>query len=108
MALFSELKRRNVLRMAVLYVVAAWLIMQVAEVLIGLGVAPDSIGPATFKVLLIGFPIALAISWYYEITPEGLKLEKNVDRGESITHVTGRRMDFIVIALLSAALLLFA
>ena len=108
MGLLSELRRRNVDRMAVLYVVAAWLIMQVAEVLIGLRVVPPSIGPATFILLAIGFPISLVISWYFEITPEGLKPEKDVDRTESITRITGRRMDFIVISLLSAAVLLFA
>lgn len=94
--------------MAALYIVAAWLIMQVAEVLIGLGNFPDWVGPATLAILAIGFPIALIFSWIYEITPEGITLEKDVEPGESITHITGRRMDFIVIALLSAALLLFA
>jgi TolB-like protein/Tfp pilus assembly protein PilF len=94
--------------MAVLYVVAAWLIMQVAEVLMDLANLPDWIGPAVLALLAVGFPIALVVSWLYEITPEGLSLEKDVDRAESITHVTGRRIDFIVISLLSAAVLLFA
>ena len=94
MALFSELKRRNVLRMVVLYVAAAWLLLQVVGVLIDLDVAPVSIGPVTFKILVVGFPIALMISWYFEITPEGIKREREVERAESITHLTGRRMDF--------------
>ena len=108
MGLLSELRRRNVDRMAVLYVVAAWLIMQVAEVLISLRVLPSSIGPVTFAVLAIGFPISLIIAWYFEITPEGVKREKDVDHDESITHITGRRMDFVVISLLCAAVILFA
>ena len=108
MRLLTELKRRNVFRMAALYIVAAWLIMQVAEVLIALGNLPDWVGPAILAVLAIGFPIALVFSWVFEITSEGIALEKNVERGASITHVTGRRMDFVVIALLSAALLVFA
>ena len=108
MGAFSELKRRNVFRMAVLYVVAAWLVMQVAEVTISLRVLPPSIGPATFTLLAIGFPISLVIAWYFEITPDGLKIEKDVDRSESITHITGRRMDFVVIAVLAAGLILFA
>lgn len=108
MKLVSELRRRNVFRMAVLYVVAAWLIMQVAEVVIGLAGLPEWFGKAILALLAIGFPISLIFSWFYEITPEGLSLEKNVETAESITHVTGRRMDFIVIALLSAALILFA
>jgi len=108
MGLVSELRRRNVLRMAVLYVVAAWLIMQVAEVLIGLAKLPDWIGTTTLAVLAVGFPIALIISWFYELTPEGLTLEKDVKPSESITHMTGRRLDFIVIALLCAAVIVFA
>ncbi len=108
MGLLSEVRRRNVDRMAVLYVVAAWLIMQVAEVLISLLVLPPAIGPVTFIVLAIGFPIALAFSWFYELTPEGLALEKDVDRAKSVTHITGRRMDFIVMAILAAAVVVFA
>jgi len=108
MGLVSELRRRNVLRMVVLYVVAAWLIMQVAEVLIGLAKLPDWIGTTTLGLLAVGFPIALIFSWFYELTPEGISLEKDVDRAESITHVTGRRLDFLVISLLCAAVILFA
>jgi TolB-like protein/Tfp pilus assembly protein PilF len=108
MRLLTELKRRNVFRMAALYIVAAWLIMQVAEVLVSLGNLPDWVGPAILAVLAIGFPIALVFSWVYEITPDGITLEKNIEAGASVTHITGRRMDFVVIALLSAALLVFA
>jgi TolB-like protein/Tfp pilus assembly protein PilF len=108
MSLVSELKRRNVFRMAVLYVLAAWLIMQIAEVVIGLAALPTWVGQATLVLLTVGFPIALIFSWFYEITPEGLALEKDVPRHESITYVTGRRIDFIVIALLCAAVLILA
>jgi TolB-like protein len=108
MGLISELRRRNVFRMAVLYVVAAWLVAQVAGVLIDLGALPASAGPWVVILLVIGFPIALVFSWVFEITPEGLAREKDVPEGVSITHVTGRRMDFIVIAVLSAGLILFA
>ena len=108
MRLLSELRRRNVLRMAALYLVIAWLIMQVAEVLMGLAALPQWIGPAVLAVLVIGFPIALIFAWFYEVTPEGLKLESEVERARSITQVTGRRMDFIVIAVLAAAVIVFA
>jgi TolB-like protein len=107
-AFFSELRRRNVFRMAVLYVVAAWAVMQAAEVLIGLANLPDWVGPTLLIVLAVGFPIALIFSWFFEITPEGLTLEKEVPAGQSITHVTGRRIDFVIIAILSAGMLLFA
>ena len=108
MKLVSELKRRNVLRMAVLYAVAAWLIMQVAEVVMTLAVLPDWTGRITLTLLALGFPIALIFSWFYELTPEGISLEKDIKVGESITHVTGRRLDFVVIAMLCAAVLMFA
>ena len=108
MGLISELKRRNVIRMAVLYAIAVWVIMQVAEVLMSLVGLPAWVGRATFAVLAVGFPIALILSWFYELTPAGVSLEKDVDRAESITHVTGRRLDFIVISLLCAAVILFA
>jgi len=108
MSILSELKRRNVLRMTVLYAVAAWLIMQVAGALIDLAKLPDWIGTTILWLLAVGFPIALIFSWFYELTPEGLSLEKDVERSDSITHVTGRRLDFIVISLLLAAVILFA
>ncbi len=108
MRLVSELRRRNVLRMVVLYALAAWVIMQVAEVLIDLAKLPDWIGTTTLGLLAVGFPIALIFSWFYEITPQGISLEKDVDPEESITHVTGRRLEFIVISLLCAGLILFA
>ncbi len=108
MSILSELKRRNVFRMTVLYIVAAWLIMQVTEVLITLAHLPHWIGPTIIWLLAIGFPISLIFSWFYEITPGGISLEKNVDPEQSITHVTGRRLDFLVISLLCAAVILFA
>ena len=108
MGLVSELRRRNVFRMAVLYMAAAWLIMQVAEVLESLVGLPGWAGSAMLGLLTIGFPIALILSWFYEITPEGISLEKEVDPEDSITHVTGRRLDFIVISMLCAAVIMFA
>jgi len=108
MNLFTELKRRNVFRMAALYAVAGWLIMQVAEVLMGLAGLPLWTGQALLAVLAIGFPIALIFSWFYELTPEGLSLEKEVKAHESITHVTGQRINHLVISLLCAGLVVFA
>lgn len=108
MSFLSEIKRRNVLRMAVLYGVTVWLIMQVADVVIGLATLPEWSGQAVLGVLAVGFPIALIFAWIYEITPEGVKLEREVDRSESITHITARRMDFVVIAVLAAAVIVFA
>jgi len=108
MGLVSELRRRNVLRMAALYAVAAWLIMQVAEVVVSLAELPGWSGQVVLVLLAIGFPIALVLSWFYELTTEGISLERDVHPGDSITQVTGRRIDVIVISLLSAAVILFA
>ena len=108
MSLIKELKRRNVFRMAVLYAIAAWVIMQAADVLKDPANLPDWVGPTILGLLAVGFPIFLIFSWFYEVTPEGISLEKHVDREESITHITGRRLDFIVISLLAAAVILFA
>jgi TolB-like protein/Tfp pilus assembly protein PilF len=108
MGLVSELRRRNVLRMAALYAVAAWLIMQVAEVVVSLAELPGWSGQVVLVLLAIGFPIALILSWFYELTTEGISLERDVHPGDSITQVTGRRIDVIVISLLSAAVILFA
>ena len=108
MGLVSELRRRNVFRMAALYVIAAWLIMQIAEVVIALAALPTWIGQATLITLALALPIVLVFSWLFEVTPKGIALEKKVPEGHSITHITGRRIDFIAIALLTAALALFA
>jgi len=108
MRLMSELRRRNVFRMAVVYVIAAWAALQVVEVMMSVVGLPAWAGQVVFAVLALGFPIALIFSWFYELTPEGVKLEKDIDPTESITHVTGRRLDFIVISLLCAGLILFA
>jgi len=94
--------------MAALYVVAAWLIMQVAGVLMDLADLPEWVGPVVLTLLAIGFPIALILSWIYELTPEGVNLEKDTVEAESSARVSGRRIDFVVIALLVAGLMLFA
>jgi hypothetical protein len=106
--LISELKRRNVFRMALLYLGAAWLIMQVVDLLIDRGPLPDSIGPITLTVLAVGFPIALIISWFYEVTPEGISRDTDEQPAESATGFAGRRVDFVIIAVLAAAVLVFA
>ena len=59
-------------------------------------------------LLAIGFPLALLLAWAFELTPEGLKKEKDIDRPESITHITGRNLDFSIIGVLAVALVFFA
>ncbi|MCH7538079.1 MAG: tetratricopeptide repeat protein [Proteobacteria bacterium] len=103
-SVWKELKRRNVLRVAVAYAIVSWLILQIADVLTPLLRLPEWVGGFVFLLLVIGFLLALILSWAYELTPEGLKKEKDVERSESITHVTGRKLDFAIIAMLVVAL----
>jgi len=105
---WGELKRRNVVRVAVAYAIVSWLILQLTDVLIPLLDLPEWVGRFVFLLLVIGFLLALILSWAYELTPEGVKLEKHVDRYQSITHIIGRKLDFIIIGVLMIALLMFA
>jgi TolB-like protein len=107
-SLFNELKRRNVIRVGLAYVVAGWLLLQIADVVLNNIEAPDWVFQAILLVVLLGFALALIFAWAYELTPEGLKKEKDVDRSESITHVTGRKLDFAIIGVLVIALGYFA
>jgi len=102
-SVWGELKRRNVVRVAVAYVIVGWLILQFADVLVPLLTLPEWVGRLIFLLLLVGFPLALFFAWAYELTPEGLKKEKDIDRSESITHVTGRKLDFVIIGVLVVA-----
>ena len=86
--LIQELKRRNVIRVAIAYAVSAWLLIQVADALFPMLRLPEWAATFVAVLLLIGFPIALIFAWAFELTPEGIKLEKHVVRDESITHVT--------------------
>jgi len=103
MSILSELKRRNVFRVALLYLVASWLIFQVTDVGVSLLGLPDWTGRLVFLLLLIGFPPVLVFSWVYEITPEGVKREKDIDRDQSITDATARKLNTAVIVLLVMA-----
>jgi len=104
MSLFSEMKRRNVFRVALLYLVGSWLIMQVADVGVSLLGLPDWTGRLVFLLLGISFPLVMVFSWAYEITPEGLKKEKDVGRDDSITSDTARKLNAAVIVLLLLSL----
>ena len=106
--LFAELKRRNVIRMAGLYLVGAWLVVQVAGTVLPMFGAPEWL-PRTIVVLLaIGFVPAVIFSWVFELTPQGLKREEDVAPEQSITPQTGRRMDRMIIVVLVLALGYFA
>jgi TolB-like protein len=100
MSFLAELRRRNVIRIAALYLVGAWLAMQVAATLLPIFDTPGWVLKVLVVVLAIGFVPALVLSWIYELTPEGLKREREVDRSQSIVDHTARRLDIAVIVLL--------
>ncbi|MGD8482330.1 MAG: tetratricopeptide repeat protein [Gammaproteobacteria bacterium] len=104
MSFLKELQRRNVIRMALLYIVASWLLLQVTDVLSSLLPVPDWTGSLVFILLAIGFPLVLIFSWIYELTPEGVKREKEVDRSRSITPETGRKINILIVVLLVLAI----
>jgi len=108
LSLFNELKRRNVIRVGIAYVVVAWLVAQVLQLFLESFGAPDWVMKTVLILLAAGVPFALLFAWVFELTPEGLKRETEVDRSQSITHQTGRKLDFTIIAVLVLALGYFA
>src|SRR5437763_6713404 len=105
---FSELKRRNVIRFAGLYLVGAWLLTQVASTVLPMFGAPDWLPRTVVILLVIGFVPALIFSWVFELTPQGLKRDEDVPPEQSIAPQTGRRMNRMIIAVLVLALAYFA
>ena len=108
MSFFAELQRRNVIRVAVAYAVVSWVLAQLAEFAFENFGAPDWVLKTVVVVLLLGLPIVLIFAWAYELTPEGIKPEKEVDRSESITTQTGHKLDRTIIVVLLVALVWFA
>ncbi len=108
MSFFGELKRRNVIRVAIAYAVIGWVLAQIAEFAFENFGAPDWVLKSVVVILLLGLPIAIVFAWAFEMTPEGVKREKEVDRSESITPQTGKKLDRVIIAVLVVALAWFA
>lgn len=107
-SIFSELKRRNVFRMAVAYLAVSWLVIQVIETLFPVFGLPDSLIKLVVILLSIGFPLALIVSWLYEWTPEGFKLDSDVDRSRDEVRVAHREVNRSIIVLLTLAVGFFA
>jgi TolB-like protein/Tfp pilus assembly protein PilF len=102
-SILGELKRRNVFRVATVYMVGGWVLMQIADILFSLLSVPDGSMRLVFGILLLGFPVAVIFAWVYELTPEGLKRATEVDPNASITPDTGRKLDRVIIAALGVA-----
>jgi len=104
MSLFKELKRRNVFRVGIAYTVATWLLIQVTDTVFPRIGLPDSAVTLVIALLAIGFIPALIFAWAFEMTPDGLKREKDIDRTQSITPVTGRKLDRVIIGVMTIAI----
>ena len=104
MSFFAELKRRNVIKVAAAYVIIGWLIMQAGEVMGPALHLPEWVNSLLAFFLILGFPLAMFFAWAYEMTPEGLKKEKEVEPSNSITSTTGQKLNYTIIALLIVAL----
>jgi adenylate cyclase len=107
MSLFDELKRRNVFRVSVAYVIVSWLLAQVADLMLENFGAPDWVIKSFLGFLIIGFPLAVFFAWAFEMTPEGVKRESEVDRSQSITSQTGQKLNSAIISILVIALAWF-
>jgi len=97
MSFFNELKRRNVFRVGIAYTVTAWLLIQVTDIVFPRIGLPESAVTLVIALLAVGFIPALIFAWAFEMTPDGIKREKDVDRVRSITPQTGRKLDRMII-----------
>src|SRR6266516_4298268 len=106
---FAELKRRNVYKVAIAYAVVAWLLIQAASIFLPEFNAPQWAMQIVILIVVVGFPIALVFSWAFEITPEGIKRESEIEPNKSITAHTGRKIVAltIVLAVVATGLLIF-
>jgi len=100
-SLFSELKRRNVFKVGIAYLMLAWVVVQVTESAVPAFGMPDWVNTVVFYFGIIGFPFIIFFSWVFEITPEGIKKESDIALEDSIVAHTGRKLDFITIGLLA-------
>jgi TolB-like protein/Tfp pilus assembly protein PilF len=100
MSLIGELKRRNVFRVGIAYALAAWVLLQGVDFALDLIGAPDWVIRVLAVLAVIGLPVALVLAWMFELTPEGLKREQDIDRAGTAAYRTGRKLDRLIIACL--------
>ncbi len=103
MALVGELRRRNIFKVSLAYMIVSWIIVQVADVILPTFQAPDWVMQVLVLFLILAFPVAVLLAWAFELTPQGLKPTSDVDKTQSITVETGQKLNHVVIALLGIA-----
>ncbi|MGB5544839.1 MAG: winged helix-turn-helix domain-containing protein [Gammaproteobacteria bacterium] len=99
-SLFQELRRRNVFRVAVSYAIVGWLLIEASSVMLDVG-APAWVPRAISVLVVLGWPVAIVLSWIYEMTPGGLRRERDIEDRDSIVHVTGRKLDYVIMLALA-------
>jgi eukaryotic-like serine/threonine-protein kinase len=97
--IFEELKRRSVFRVGVAYLVAAWVLLEVSSLILEIFDAPTMVRQVIVVLLALGLPFAIFFAWAFEVTPEGIRRQSELDRSTSVSHVTTRRLDILTIAL---------
>jgi len=107
LSLFNELKRRNVFKVAAAYIIVAWLLLQISDTLVPALHLPDWFHSGVAFLLILGFPIAMIFAWAFELTPDGLKKEKEIDRSRSVAQLTGQKLNYTIITLLVVSLAYF-
>lgn len=107
MSLFSELKRRNVFRVGATYAVVAWVLMQVADIVLPAFNAPQWVLQVFLFFLALGFPVALVLSWAFELTPDGIKKAADVDPAPDSRHQTREKLNYVFIGSVVILLVLF-
>lgn len=103
MSFINELKRRNVFRVGIAYVLICWVLLQGADFAFDLIDAPNWVIQALFLLVALGLPGVLVFAWVFEVTPDGIKREKKIDRSKSVTQQTGRKLDRVIIVFLVLA-----
>ena len=103
MSIFRELKRRNVIRVGVAYVLIAWVLLQGADFVLDLIDAPNWVIQALVLLAFIGWLGGLVFAWVFEVTPEGIKRESEIDRNQSITTNTGSKLNRVIFTFLALA-----
>ena len=104
MKFFDELKRRNVIKATMAYIVVAWVLVQVLTIILPVFQAPSWVLKTLMILMAIGLPIWMIFSWVYEVTPEGLKKTEDVSTDDSTTQTTNKRLNVIILILLLIAI----
>ena len=108
MSLFAELKRRNVIKVSVAYIILSWLLIQIADVILPTFGAPPWVMQVFVFFLALGLPVAILLAWAFEMTPDGIKATSSVEKTQSTTPVTGQRLNYIVMSLLALGVVFMA